>query len=157
MLKRERSPRGKHSLKIHSVSHSVHMYCQSLVTWNLWFPYNKRQFSRLIDQTLRPPSQLPSGHQPSLSKYGDEFVQDSHLLPFSPDTYVRHLTHRYLIVFSLTTVSVAHHLFSVKCRKIRKSGHFPFHIPHSRRSSWTLCAIRAQWFSLLPILSGISE
>lgn len=61
------------------------------------------------------------------------------------------------IVFSLTTVSVAHHLFSVKCRKIRKSGHFPFHIPHSRRSSWTLCAIRAQWFSLLPILSGISE
>ena len=92
-----------------------------------------------------------------LAKYGDEFVQDSHLLPFSPDTYVRHLTHRYLIVFSLTTVSVAHRLFSVKCCKIRKSGHFPFHIPHPRHSSWTLCAIRAQWFSLLPILSGISE
>ena len=80
---------------------------------------------------------IPVGMQLPLTKYGDEFVQDSHLLPFSPDTYVRHLTHRYLIVFSLTTVSVAHRLFSVKCCKIRKSGHFPFHIPHPRRSSWT--------------------
>ena len=33
------------------------MYCQFLVTWNILFPYNKRQFSRLIDPTLRP---LPS-------------------------------------------------------------------------------------------------
>lgn len=98
MLKRERSPRGEHSLKIHSVSHSVHMYCQALVTWNLWFPYNKRQFSRLIDQTLRPPSQLPSGHQPSLSKYGDEFAQESHLFLFSADNLSDTFCLTYVIV-----------------------------------------------------------
>ena len=47
--------------------------------------YCERQFSRLIDQTLRSPSQSPSGNRPLLSKYGDEIVQDSHLLPFSAD------------------------------------------------------------------------
>ena len=128
---------------------------------NVTFLYCERQFSRLIasgfDSSASVSFPVSQWIIPLLAKYGDEFVQDSHLLPFSPDTYVRHPTHRYLIVFSLTTVSVAHRLFSVKCRKIRKSGHFPFHIPHPRRSSWTLCAIRAQWFSLLPILSGISE
>ena len=128
---------------------------------NVTFLYCERQVSRLIasgfDSSASVSFPVSQWIIPLLAKYGDEFVQDSHLLPFSPDTYVRHLTHRYLIVFSLTTVSVAHRLFSVKCCKIRKSGHFPFHIPHPRRSSWTLCAIRAQWFSLLPILSGISE
>ena len=128
---------------------------------NVTFLYCERQVSRLIasgfDSSASVSFPVSQWIIPLLAKYGDEFVQDSHLLPFSPDTHVRHLTHRYLIVFSLTTVSVAHRLFSVKCCKIRKSGHFPFHIPHPRRSSWTLCAIRAQWFSLLPILSGISE
>ncbi len=47
--------------------------------------YCERQVSRLIDQTPPAPSRFPSGHGFRLSKYGDEIVQDSHLLLFSPD------------------------------------------------------------------------
>ena len=90
---------------------------------NVTFLYCERQVSRLIASGMilsknrfNASVSFPVSQWivPLLAKYGDEFVQDSHLLPFSPDTYVRHLTHRYIIVFSLTTVSLAQTLFPVK-------------------------------------------
>lgn len=90
---------------------------------NATFLYCERQVSRLIASGMilsknrfNASVSFPVFQWivPLLAKYGDEFVQDSHLLPFSPDTYVRHLTHRYIIVFSLTTVSLAQTPFPVK-------------------------------------------
>ena len=51
------------------------------------FLYCERQVSRLIALTLRLPSRSPSGFQPQFANYGDEFVPDSHLFPFSPDIF----------------------------------------------------------------------
>ena len=52
---------------------------------NSSFLYCERQVSRLIVQTLllHLPG-LPVDSKQKLTKYGDEFVQDSHLFPFSP-------------------------------------------------------------------------
>ena len=33
------------------------------------------------------PSRFPSGYQPLLANYGDEFVPDFHRFPFSPDIF----------------------------------------------------------------------
>ena len=52
---------------------------------NSSFLYCERQVSRLIVQMLllHLPG-LPVASKHKLTKYGDEFVQDSHLFPFSP-------------------------------------------------------------------------
>ena len=49
------------------------------------FRTTNRQVSWLIDLCALPSSRLPSEHWQALPKYSDEFVQDSHLFPFSPD------------------------------------------------------------------------
>ena len=47
--------------------------------------YCDRQVSRLIDQTCHVPLPgLPVDYRQTLSNHGDEIVQESHLLPFSP-------------------------------------------------------------------------
>ncbi len=95
---------------------SAFLFCTASSSWHERnVLYCERQVSWLIASGFDSSASVslpgfPVDHS-LLAKYGDEFVQDSHLLPFSPDTYVRHLTHRYLIAFSLTTVSVAHRLF----------------------------------------------
>ncbi len=43
-----------------------------------------RQVSRLIVHRLRHLPGFPVIHSASLPNYGDEFVQDSHLFPYSP-------------------------------------------------------------------------
>ena len=57
------------------------------VNGNFSFLYCERQVSRLNALTLRLPSRSPSGNKPSLANHGDEFAQDLHPLPFSPDAY----------------------------------------------------------------------
>ena len=59
----------------------------SRVNDNFSFLYCERQVSRLNALTLRLPSRSPSGNKPSLANHGDEFAQDLHPLPFSPDAY----------------------------------------------------------------------
>ena len=69
-----------------------------------WRPAACRQVSWLTDRRFPPPSRSPSDIRPcslnrtggSLPAYSDEFVQDLHLFPFSPDPgsdvrSVRHL------------------------------------------------------------------
>ena len=61
-------------------------YYQLLVVRNCKFPYNSRAGLLAHRSSHRPPSRFPSGRTwPPLPKYSDEFVQDSHLFPFSPD------------------------------------------------------------------------
>ena len=67
-----------------SLENASLLYNQLLVVWNK-SPYNDRQVSWLIVHRSKPPSRFPSGLWLMLPKYSDEFVQDSHLFPFSPD------------------------------------------------------------------------
>ena len=79
-------------------------YDQVLVIRSLSAPCTAKGSSPgLLIKRFRSPSRSPSGNGSSLSKYGDEIVQDSHLLPFSADISacdlvkpaadIRHLTH----------------------------------------------------------------
>ena len=52
----------------------THRFCTAL-----------RQVSRLIDHRIHLSSQSPSDISASLPNYGDEFVQELHLFPFSPE------------------------------------------------------------------------
>ncbi len=58
-----------------------------------WLSHSFRQVSWLVSHRIRPSSRFPSDTGGRLLfRYSDEFVQDSHLFPFSPDRIVRHLT-----------------------------------------------------------------
>ena len=73
---------------------------------NVPFLYCERQVSRLIAQTLVAflPG-LPVVQQPKLANYGDEFIQDLHLFPFSPIQTFRLIdTLRICIYFSETSL-----------------------------------------------------
>ncbi len=64
-------------------------YNQLLVVWNKCFRTAFRQVSRLIDHHIcRLPRKrypwFPVTYRLLLPNYGDEFVQDLHLFPFSP-------------------------------------------------------------------------
>ena len=52
----------------------THRFCTAL-----------RQVSRLIDPCIRHLPSFPVIHRLLLPNYGDEFVQDLHLFPFSPE------------------------------------------------------------------------
>ena len=69
----------------------IYSYNQLLVAWNYLFPYNS-QAGLLAYRSSHPPSsRFPSDISASLPKYSDEFVQDSHLFPFSPDPDYKNL------------------------------------------------------------------
>ena len=59
-------------------------YCQFLVAWTSCPRTAKGRSPDLSFKRIRLPSRFPSGNESSLTKYGDELVQDSHLFPFSP-------------------------------------------------------------------------
>ena len=83
---------------------------------NFPFLYCERQVSRLIAQTLVAflPG-LPVVQQPKLANYGDEFIQDLHLFPFSPIQTFRLIdTLRICIYFSETSLFQHRRMNSVK-------------------------------------------
>ena len=51
----------------------------------LLFPYNTKAGIPAYISLLRPSPGCPVTYWPSLLNYGDEFVQDLHLFPFSPE------------------------------------------------------------------------
>lgn len=59
-------------------------YCQFLVAWTSCPRTAKGRSPDLSFKRIRLPSRFPSGNESSLTKYGDELVQDSHLFSFSP-------------------------------------------------------------------------
>lgn len=73
-----------------SVASAFHTYNQLLVALKQCFCTAFRQVSRLEDHCIRHLPGLPVIYRLQLPNYGDEFVQDLHLLPFSPEpaTYV---------------------------------------------------------------------
>ena len=86
------------------------MYNQLLVAWNKCFCTALRQVSRLKDLCIRHLPGFPVISRLLLPNYGDEFVQDLHLFPFSPKPamksivwntkwLLRHLTAIYSVFF----------------------------------------------------------
>lgn len=64
---------------------TFYTYNQLLVARNCPFPYNSQAGLLAYSSSHLPSSRFPSDISASLPKYSDEFVQDSHLFPFSPD------------------------------------------------------------------------
>ena len=104
----------KENSQNYSKTHSIiFAYNQLLVVWNICvaitatysFCTAVRQVSRLKDHRIRHLPGFPVISRPLLPNYGDEFVQDLHLFPFSPEPIIckksfwsfRHLTATYSI------------------------------------------------------------
>ena len=87
----------------------VQTYNQLLVAWNKCFCTTSRQVSRLKDHHIRHLPSFPVIYRLQLPNYGDEFVQDLHLFPFSPKPMLIS-THCFDTCMLLFNYSVIYHI-----------------------------------------------
>jgi len=102
-----------------------------------------RQVSRLIDHRICRLPGYPVAYWLQLPKYGDEFVQDSHLFPFSPEPTAYILTqlfrHLNVTYSTLTILTHIHQLFNHLVHKIF-AAHITPRISYASTGNTCTCA-----------------